>query len=156
MGQEIEGEGYAVAYAVSEDNLRLGRIVVADSVTLSDAISRGFGVNVADAVTLSDSLAFDRLLALADSVVASDALAFDRGLVLSDGVTVGDLIDAVLGQAGIPVWQEIILCYCYNGRRMVQAVERANEVVTASVVSEVCPAVVAVQVPASVIMVEVL
>jgi predicted kinase len=32
MGQEIEGEGYAVAYAVSEDNLRLGRTVVADSV----------------------------------------------------------------------------------------------------------------------------
>lgn len=32
MGWQIEGEGYAVAYAVSEDNLRLGRIVVADSV----------------------------------------------------------------------------------------------------------------------------
>jgi predicted kinase len=32
MGWEIEGEGYAVAHAVSEDNLRLGRIVVADSV----------------------------------------------------------------------------------------------------------------------------
>lgn len=32
MGWEVEGEGYAVAYSVCEDNLRLGRIVVADSV----------------------------------------------------------------------------------------------------------------------------
>jgi len=31
-GWEVEGEGYGVAYAVAEDNLRLGRIVVADSV----------------------------------------------------------------------------------------------------------------------------
>ena len=31
-GLEVEGEGYAVAHAISEDNLRLGRIVVADSV----------------------------------------------------------------------------------------------------------------------------
>ena len=28
----MEGEGYAVAYVVAEDNLRLGRIVIADSV----------------------------------------------------------------------------------------------------------------------------
>lgn len=31
-GWEIEGEGYRVAYAVAEDNLRLGRIVIADCV----------------------------------------------------------------------------------------------------------------------------
>jgi predicted kinase len=31
-GWEVQGEGYAVAYAVAEDNLRLGRIVVADCV----------------------------------------------------------------------------------------------------------------------------
>jgi predicted kinase len=31
-GLTIEGEGYAVAYAVAEDNLRLGRTVIADSV----------------------------------------------------------------------------------------------------------------------------
>jgi predicted kinase len=31
-GLKVEGEGYAVAYSVSEDNLRLGRTVVADSV----------------------------------------------------------------------------------------------------------------------------
>jgi predicted kinase len=31
-GCRVEGEGYAVAYAVAEDNLRLGRIVIADSV----------------------------------------------------------------------------------------------------------------------------
>ena len=31
-GWTLEGEGYAVAYAVAEDNLRLGRIVIADSV----------------------------------------------------------------------------------------------------------------------------
>jgi predicted kinase len=31
-GWNVEGEGYAVAYAVAEDNLRLGRIVVADCV----------------------------------------------------------------------------------------------------------------------------
>ena len=31
-GWQVEGEGYSVAYAVAEDNLRLGRNVVADCV----------------------------------------------------------------------------------------------------------------------------
>lgn len=31
-GIEVEGEGYAVAYAVAEDNLRVGRSVIADCV----------------------------------------------------------------------------------------------------------------------------
>jgi len=31
-GWDVSGEGYAVAYAIAEDNLRLGRIVIADSV----------------------------------------------------------------------------------------------------------------------------
>jgi len=31
-GLKVEGEGYSVAYALAEDNLRLGRIVVADCV----------------------------------------------------------------------------------------------------------------------------
>jgi predicted kinase len=31
-GVTVEAEGYVVAYAVAEDNLRLGRIVLADSV----------------------------------------------------------------------------------------------------------------------------
>ena len=31
-GVAVEGEGYAVAYAVAEDNLRLGRTVIADCV----------------------------------------------------------------------------------------------------------------------------
>lgn len=31
-GSKVEGEGYCVAYAVAADNLRLGRIVVADCV----------------------------------------------------------------------------------------------------------------------------
>ena len=31
-GVEVEGEGYAVAYAIAEDNLRLGRTVIADCV----------------------------------------------------------------------------------------------------------------------------
>jgi predicted kinase len=31
-GWQVEGEGYRVAYALAEDNLRLGRIVVADCV----------------------------------------------------------------------------------------------------------------------------
>jgi predicted kinase len=31
-GVDVEGEGYAVAYAIAEDNLRLGRTVIADCV----------------------------------------------------------------------------------------------------------------------------
>ncbi len=31
-GWQVEGEGYAVAYALAEDNLRLGRTVIADCV----------------------------------------------------------------------------------------------------------------------------
>ena len=32
LGLTVEAEGYVVAYALAEDNLRLGRIVIADSV----------------------------------------------------------------------------------------------------------------------------
>jgi predicted kinase len=32
VGHEVESEGYAIAYAIAEDNLRLGRIVVTDCV----------------------------------------------------------------------------------------------------------------------------
>jgi predicted kinase len=32
VGLTVEGEGYSVGYAVAEDNLRLGRVVVADCV----------------------------------------------------------------------------------------------------------------------------
>lgn len=31
-GHAVEGEGYAVAYSVAQDNLRVGRLVIADSV----------------------------------------------------------------------------------------------------------------------------
>src|SRR5262245_23376140 len=31
-GVEVQGEGYAVAYAIAQDNLRIGRTVIADCV----------------------------------------------------------------------------------------------------------------------------
>lgn len=40
MGLTVGGEGYAVAYAISEDNLRLGGTVVADSVN-PELLTRG-------------------------------------------------------------------------------------------------------------------
>ena len=47
MGVEVTGEGYAAAQAVSEDNLRLGRIVIADCVN-PDPQSRSEWHSVAD------------------------------------------------------------------------------------------------------------
>ena len=32
QGLDVQGEGYAVSYAIAEDNLRLGRVVIADCV----------------------------------------------------------------------------------------------------------------------------
>src|SRR5688500_9811951 len=55
VGLDVQGEGYAAAYAVSQDNLGLGRMVVADSVnpwpmTRSDwrAVASRAGVRVLD------------------------------------------------------------------------------------------------------------
>jgi predicted kinase len=41
-GWPVEGEGYSVAHAVAEDNLRLGRIVVADCVNPWPLTRRGW------------------------------------------------------------------------------------------------------------------
>ena len=46
-GVKVEGEGYRVAYAVAEDNLRVGRIVVADCVN-PWPLTRGEWRSVAD------------------------------------------------------------------------------------------------------------
>src|SRR6266545_8197599 len=46
-GRPVEGEGYRVAYAVAEDNLRLGRIVIADCVN-PWPLTRGEWRSVAD------------------------------------------------------------------------------------------------------------
>src|SRR5262245_65063000 len=54
-GAKVEGEGYGVAYAICEDNLRLGRTVVADCVnpwpltrTNWHAVADRAGVRVVD------------------------------------------------------------------------------------------------------------
>jgi predicted kinase len=54
-GWQVEGEGYDVAYAVAEDNLRLGRIVIADCVN-PWALTRGEWRSVAERAGVS---AFD-------------------------------------------------------------------------------------------------
>jgi len=46
-GVRVEGEGYQVAYAVAEDNLRLGRIVITDCVN-PDARTRAAWRSVAE------------------------------------------------------------------------------------------------------------
>lgn len=62
-GLQVEGEGYSVAYAVAEDNLRLGRSVIADCVNpwpltreAWQAVARRAGVRVIDVeVVCSDA-----------------------------------------------------------------------------------------------------
>ena len=49
VGQPITDEGYCVAYAVAEDNLRLGRTVISDSVN-PILLSRDAWINVAHRV----------------------------------------------------------------------------------------------------------
>lgn len=49
VGQPITDEGYRVAYAVAEDNLRLGRTVISDSVN-PILLSRDAWINVAHRV----------------------------------------------------------------------------------------------------------
>jgi predicted kinase len=63
-GCQVEGEGYSVAYAVAEDNLRLGRAVIADCVnpwplTRSDwrAVAERAGVRALDVeIVCSDAV----------------------------------------------------------------------------------------------------
>lgn len=100
----VEGEGYAVAYAVAEDNLRLGRIVVADCVnpwplTRNDwrSVAERAGVRMLDIeLVCSDSDEHKRriesrsadiaghVLPTWEDVVARDYRAWDREHLVLD------------------------------------------------------------------------
>ena len=89
MGQEVGGEGYAVAYAVSEDNLRLGRIVVADSVNPCP-LTRDAWRSVADRAGV-------RVVDV--EVVCSDAVEHKRRVELRTADIPGHTV---------PTWSEVV------------------------------------------------
>jgi predicted kinase len=81
-GQSMEDLGYRVAYAIAEDNLRLGRIVVADSVNPLEitrqawrSVAMRAGVNVVDVeVVCSDPVEHRRRVETRTSDIAGHEL----------------------------------------------------------------------------------
>lgn len=114
-GWHVEGEGYRVAYAVAEDNLRLGRTVVADSVNpwpltrdAWQAVARRAGVRALDVeIVCSDAAEHRRrvesraadidghVLPAWSDVVARDYRAWDGERLLIDTART-DVRDSVL------------------------------------------------------------
>jgi predicted kinase len=88
-GRPVEGEGYAVAYAVAEDNLRLGRLVVADCVNPWPLTRREWR-SVADRVGV---------VALDVEVVCSDAGEHRRRV---------ESREADIPAHKVPTWQEVL------------------------------------------------
>lgn len=88
-GWPVEGEGYSVAYAVAEDNLRLGLIVIADCVN-PWPLTRNEWRSVADRTGVR---------ALDVEIVCSDADEHRRRVELRDPDLAGHRL---------PTWQEVI------------------------------------------------
>ena len=88
-GMPVVAEGYAVAYAVAEDNLRLGRTVIADSVN-PWPLTRGAWRSVADRTGVG---------ALDIEVICSDAEEHRRRV---------DSREADIPGHRVPTWQEVV------------------------------------------------
>lgn len=101
-GSRVEGEGYRVAYAVAEDNLRLGRIVVADCVN-PWPLTRNEWRSVADRAAVS---------ALDVEIVCSDADEHRR--------RVESRTPDITGHR-LPIWSEVVErdYRAWNGQRLV-------------------------------------
>jgi len=91
-GYRVEGEGYDVAYAVAEDNLRLGRTVIADCVNpwplTRDAwrsVAERAGVAVLDVeIICSDAAAHRHRVELREPDIAGHALPTWQDVVERD------------------------------------------------------------------------
>ena len=91
-GCRVEGEGYAVAYAVAEDNLRAGRTVVADCVNPWPLTRRAWrsvaeraGVTALDVeIVCSDVAEHRRRVELREADIAGHALPTRQDVVERD------------------------------------------------------------------------
>ena len=88
-GVRVEGEGYEVAYAVAEDNLRVGRTVIADCVN-PWPLTRGAWRSVAERAGVA---------ALDVEIVCSDAVEHRR--------RVESRKPDIVGHA-LPTWQDVV------------------------------------------------
>jgi predicted kinase len=88
-GSRVEGEGYDVAYAVAEDNLRVGRTVIADSVN-PVPITRHAWRSVAERVGVA---------ALDVEIVCSDVAEHRRRVESRESDIAGH---------ALPTWQEVV------------------------------------------------
>ncbi len=88
-GFNVEGEGYQVAYALAEDNLKLGNIVIADSVN-PDELTRAAWRNIA---TKADAKWIEV------EVVCSDSKEHRRRVETRSA----DILGHVL-----PTWQDVL------------------------------------------------
>ena len=113
-GHRVEGEGYAVAYAVAEDNLHAGRTVVADCVN-PWPLTRDAWRSVAERAGVA---------ALDVEIVCSDA-AEHRRRVESRG-------QDIAGQT-LPTWQDVVERDYHDWDRDRLVVDTTVSGVTASV-----------------------
>jgi predicted kinase len=88
-GHRVEGEGYEVAYAVAEDNLRVGRTVIADCVN-PWPLTRGAWRDVAERAGVA---VFDV------EIICSDAIEHRRRVESRQADIVGH---------ALPTWQDVV------------------------------------------------
>lgn len=76
---------------------------VTDSVTPSDAVAFGRGLEVDDTATPSDAVAFDRGLVVADNPTLADAITANRGINVTpaDSVTMSDTAPTIQTGKGV-------------------------------------------------------
>ena len=126
-GWRVDGEGYAVAYAIAEDNLRLGRTVIADCVnpwTLTRdawrAVAARAGVRVIDVEIVCSDQAEHRRRVLArnadipnhrlptwQDVIERDYQPWrdndDRIIVDTCRASLADSVRAITSRCGVPL-----------------------------------------------------
>jgi len=113
-GYRVEGEGYEVAYAVAEDNLRAGRTVIADCVN-PWPLTRAAWHSVAE---------------------RADVVALDVEIVCSDAVEHRRRVESrepdIAGHA-LPTWQDVVEHDYHEWDRDRLVVDTSASDVTASV-----------------------
>jgi predicted kinase len=113
-GYRVEGEGYAVAYAVAEDNLRAGRTVIADCVN-PWALTRSEWRSVAERAGAA---------AIDVEIVCSDANEHRRRVESRQPDIAGD---------ALPTWRDVVERDYHDWERDRLVVDTAASDVTASV-----------------------
>lgn len=91
------GRAPRLAGKASPDLVSALTMNLSDTITLSDAAAKAFGLSEADTITLTDAAAKAMAVVRADSVSLADAIAKSVGMVRSDSTTLTDQIAKAFG-----------------------------------------------------------